>query len=414
MKNIMKQFLLLPALLLAGALLTSQRAWSQNKPWVKLNNNVLTFSYGVKPVGQNVSEVPLGAKKMIDIPWSLVANKIQRVVFTPSFRQAKNITSTFAWFFDMEKLTSITGIENLVTDDVTVMDHMFCNCKNLTSLNLSSFKTNKVTDMGRMFLGCRKLKSLDISNFSTSKVKDMESMFAYCDMLESITVSEITWHTSQADREDMFEGCNARIVKKMPAVYAWATLLNGVLTFTYGPKPSDPSLFKCDKCGMSPIDSKEICPVCDKPMWKGVFPVPMDNSKGYSGVPWHCWCQGVKRVVIDKSFLQVNDLASTRCWFSDMENLTEITGLENLRTDKITSMSSMFSDCSKLTSLDLTTFNTSNVEDVQHMFSCCLALKTIIVSSTKWDLKKAEAYRDIYGNGVHRMLDRCPAQIVKR
>ena len=57
-------------------MLTTQDAWAQKKPWVKMDNNVLTFSYGVKPKGGDVNEVPLNVKHMLDIPWFLFAERI--------------------------------------------------------------------------------------------------------------------------------------------------------------------------------------------------------------------------------------------------------------------------------------------------------------------------------------------------
>ena len=46
--------------------------------------------------------------------------------------------------------------------------------------------------------------------------------------------------------------------------------------------------------------------------------------------------------------------------------------------------SSMFSNCSKLTSLDLSNFDTSKVTNMSSMFSSCSELKTIYVNSSKW------------------------------
>ena len=47
----------------------------------------------------------------------------------------------------------------------------------------------------------------------------------------------------------------------------------------------------------------------------------------------------------------------------------------------VTDMSSMFSDCTKLTSLDLSSFNTSNVTNMSNMFSTCNSLTTLDLSN---------------------------------
>ena len=51
---------------------------------------------------------------------------------------------------------------------------MFFDCKNISELNLSSFKTNNVTDIGRMFLNCYNLFKLSLLPFNTNKVTNRE------------------------------------------------------------------------------------------------------------------------------------------------------------------------------------------------------------------------------------------------
>ena len=53
--------------------------------------------------------------------------------------------------------------------------------------------------------------------------------------------------------------------------------------------------------------------------------------------------------------------------------------LRSFRTSKATNMASMFENCYKLTSIDIssTNFNTSNVTDMSRMFDSCRLLKNI-------------------------------------
>ena len=50
-------------------------------------------------------------------------------------------------------------------------------------------------------------------------------------------------------------------------------------------------------------------------------------------------------------------------------------------TSKVTTMAAMFFSCPKLTSLDLSNFDTSNVTNMQQMFYYCIALKTLNISN---------------------------------
>lgn len=84
-------------------------------------------------------------------------------------------------------------------------------------------------------------------------------------------------------------------------------------------------------------------------------------------------------VVFDNSF---KDVRPTSCsmWFYNFLALETIEGIENLNTENVMYMTSMFHDCSRLTSLDLSSFNTAKVENMISMFQNCSNLKTIYVS----------------------------------
>ena len=66
--------------------------------------------------------------------------------------------------------------------------------------------------------------------------------------------------------------------------------------------------------------------------------------------------------------LPTQDPRACYYWFYELKNLTYIKGIENLNTEKVTNMRSMFSVCSALTSLDLSNFNTANVTNMAYMF----------------------------------------------
>ncbi|MCQ2249988.1 MAG: DUF285 domain-containing protein, partial [Bacteroidales bacterium] len=69
----------------------------------------------------------------------------------------------------------------------------------------------------------------------------------------------------------------------------------------------------------------------------------------------------------------------------DSYDLTEL-DLSNFNTDNVDDMSAMFWGCSKLTTLDLSNFNTANVNSMQLMFYGCTALTTLDLSG--FDTKK--------------------------
>ena len=71
------------------------------------------------------------------------------------------------------------------------------------------------------------------------------------------------------------------------------------------------------------------------------------------------------------------DLSKRNDFFSDMESVTEITGMDKVSTAQATSLSGLFKNCKALTQIDTSNFVTTNVTDMSGMFSGCESLSTI-------------------------------------
>lgn len=192
--------------LLTTILFVSSRTSAQ-EPYAVLSdgNTVLTFYYdGQKTERGGMSIGPFS--RYNDASWFAQNESITSVVFDDSFASCTSITSTANWFSYCSNLTTITGIGNLKTDNVTDMNGMFRACSKLTSLDLSGFNTENVTDMGIMFSGCSCLTSLNVSGFKTDKVTNMGSMFRGCYGLTSLDVSRFNTE-NVTNMCAMFESC---------------------------------------------------------------------------------------------------------------------------------------------------------------------------------------------------------------
>ena len=153
------------------------------------NTKVLTFK-----VANNKEEGVYDLNEGATAPgWvGEVYSDCEKVVFTPSFIQARP-TSCYMWFEGFSKLTTIEGIENLNTEEVTDMSEMFNSCSGLKNLDLSSFNTAKVTDMTWMFYNCQSLTTIYVSDgFTTGEVSSSDGMFESCFVLEGATPWDIT------------------------------------------------------------------------------------------------------------------------------------------------------------------------------------------------------------------------------
>ena len=94
---------------------------------------------------------------------------------------------------------------------------------------------------------------------------------------------------------------------------------------------------------------------------------------------WHAQKEKIKTVVFDASFAIARPTICNS-WFSGCKNLTDIKGIENLNTEKVTSMIYMFEGCTKLESLDVSNFNTAEVKSMTYMFNKCSTLTSLNLS----------------------------------
>ena len=101
------------------------------------------------------------------------------------------------------------------------------------------------------------------------------------------------------------------------------------------------------------------------------------NSIGWSHTGFH---NTVTAITIDASCKNHN-VTSFFNLFSHCTALETINDLSNLKTAGVTNMSSMFEECSALTSIDLSSFNTASVTNMGAMFSNCSSLTTLDLSS---------------------------------
>ena len=92
-----------------------------------------------------------------------------------------------------------------------------------------------------------------------------------------------------------------------------------------------------------------------------------------------------KMTSIDLSALDTSEVTDMRNMFQYNESLTSL-DVSNFDTSKVTNMSDMFAECSSLTNLDVSNFDTSEVTNMDSMFSECRSLTSLDVS--KFDTSK--------------------------
>ena len=401
-----------------------------------VDNRTLTFKGG-ESVPEGAYELNTGYNNP---GWNVISirESVTKVVFDESFKDVRP-TSCYQWFRLFKLLTTIEGIENLNTENVTNMRDMFNTCKGLENLDLSSFNTAKVEDMGYMFSGSYRLTSLDLSSFNTAKVTNMSCMFSGCYGLASLDLS--SFNTAEVtDMSGMFGNCSALTsldvssfntvkVTNMSAMFSDCSSLNKIYVSNYfatgNVSSSDGMFYGCTslKKGDVSYDSNKIdhtmanctsgyftesnLTPCVK--WNADTKVLIFKVANYiEGTAGECEfnegaiaLEGVdlknncEKVVFTPSFKQVKP-TSCSSWFDSFSNLTTIQGIENLNTEEVKNMMYMFYGCKKLTSLDLSSFNTAKVTNMNGMFGSCSSLTSLDVSS--FDTDEVEEMSYMFGN----------------
>ena len=282
----------------------------------------------------------------------------------------ENVTNMSCMFYGCSALESL-NLTNFNTENVTGMSYMFNGCSALKSLDLTNFNTAKVWDMSCMFYGCSALKSLDLTNFNTAKVTHMNDMFYGCSALTTIYASGKFDTDNVINGSDMFTGCEK--LKGYNDSKTDHTFANGYFTpvFDYAEFATGTLTFRRS---------------LSKPA--GAY----DLNEGNNEPGWLTQKENIYKVVFDASFAKARPTSCYK-WFWSCD-VTQIEGIENLNTEEVTNMHSMFSGCLYLTSLDVSKFDTQKVEDMSDMFASCTDLKSLDVSN--FDTQKVKDMNDMF------------------
>lgn len=286
-----------------------------------------------------------------------------------------------------------TTVSNLDTSELTNMNAMFRDCRNLKSLDLSSWDTSKVTsmismcngcyvietinakgldtsnvtNMNGMFFSCNKLTKIDgIEDFNTSKVTDMSIMFRNDTKLTTLDLSK--WDTSNVtNMSSMFDGCRGLTLLDVShfntsKVTKMSVMFSGI---------------KLNTINISNFDTQKVT----------------DFSQMFSG------CSNF--IELDLSHFNTALATTTYYTFYNCTSLTKL-NLSNWDTSKVTNSQCVFRNCSALTTLILDTPNVFKITNTNSFQSSGIAsgICSIYVPDDLVDAYKADAYWGVYANQI--------------
>ena len=280
--------------------------------------------------------------------WDNSNAKIKTVNFDSSFKDYKPYKLSY-FFAGMIQLSSIINIQFLNTSETTNMQGMFAGCSAITRLDFYYLNTQNVVNFNDMFTGCKKLNTIYIGAlWNTNKATSSYGMFQDCKSI--VGGAGTTYDANHTDASYAHADQGAANPGYLTGRFmSYANFNNGTLTFYYDNLSST-------RTGTN-----------------------YEMNEGSNDPAWSLVSSQITNVKFDPSFAEAR--RTTTCkWFSGCTNLTSITGWENLNTSEVTNMREMFSDCSKLTNLNLNKFNTSNVTTMYGMFARCSSLGKLSLS----------------------------------
>lgn len=394
----------------------------EREMYISYDDNVATYYYDSQRAHHALTGDPNKRGEDYSPIKPEAAKSPYKVVIDPSMADARPVTETCGMFFfgtigggDAYFVTEIEGLEYLNTSEavslmgmfyysrvkdldlshfdtrkVTNMNNMFYMCTNLTFIDFGdNFNTSNVTSMKYMFSECRALKCLDLSSFETHNVTNTAYMFANCYELTTVCVDGNKWDMSNMQEDESFDHMLSYCRKIVGGKgTSWENERNwGVEMARIDGGPNDPGYFwDVNDLAVQPYvayDTGSKTLYFRNDMWKGkmdaatkVYDVPSTNHV----TPWfYDYGREIERAVFDHRFADVRP-TSTSCWFLGNDNLKSVSGIEYLNTSEVTDMSSMFSGCYMLKSIDVSGFNTEKVTNMSAMFSECKLLTNIDVS----------------------------------
>ena len=243
----------------------------------------------------------------------------------------------------------------------------------LKSVDLSGLDTSNVTDMSYMFSGCPNLTSLNISNFDTSNVTNMSNMFSNCSSLPNLDVSN--FDTSKVtNMSTMFGYCNS-LTSLNVSNFDTSNVTDMSHMFSQVSNITD--------LDVSNFDMRNV--ISMSYMFQGMTMLQTINLSSFNTTPKvrdvsYMFSYCVSLTNLDISNFDTSNVENMECMFSNCNKIKKL-DLRNFDTSKVTSMSHMFAWCHSLIELNVSNFNTSKVKKMSNMFADTYSLQVIDLSS---------------------------------
>lgn len=281
-----------------------------------------------------------------------------------------DMTSMYYMFYNSNQLKSVKFGDSFNTSNVYTMYRTFRNCSNITEIDLSKLNLTNVETMNGLFHSCSNLKKVILpENFGVNCV-EMSYMFDYCYALDDLNYENLN-----------MSNCNT-------AYYMFC----GTPFETFNANIFDmTNMIVCE--GM--FSQMEKLKSIDISGWNITNGNYCDNILSY--------CTSLETVIMDNAYINARNLYAMfyNCtslkeidfsnslgfygddissFFYGCTNLKTIKGIDKLHPKAYTNY--VFQNCESLTSIDLSSWDMSNVLRINDMFSNCKKLTDVTIYSS--------------------------------
>ena len=294
-------------------------------------------------------------------------------------------------FYGCTNLKAIEGLEFFDTSNVTEMTWMFGRCTSLTDVDLSSFNTSKLSSLDYMFFNCTALSCLNLSAFQTASISSMKQTFSGCSALKYLDLSG--WNTAAVTEWDRaFYRVSSNTLSSNASITLSETPTGSITSGLYIVPQKVYAVYDSNNQALVLLRSLSV------EIRDGIYsyPAPAVGERfSYGGVTYAVanvypnvetlttvpWPAETRAAITSVVFAAQVRPVSTAGWFNGCTELTQIINLNYLNTSDVTTMNSMFRECSAIKDLDLSGFHTEKVTNMQSMFYQCGNLESVNLSS---------------------------------
>ena len=349
------------------------------------------------------------------------------------------LTNTQYMFYGCSSLNTLK-LDNFNTSAVTDMSYMFRNCSalsegninniannvldyssavdisymfagtNITTFDVTKLALNKITGVTGLFSGCSKLEEIDINTIlSQPQITNVSYLLANCSSLRqldlaNVNLSHITTSTGFLEgctgieeiildntiAPGLGQGLFSVLPGKSFESFDTSTSSLGALnfstnsTYNYITIGDSVNVDYVDLTGYTSMTIGTMLGYCyffENSHIKHLKLPPLKltfSNTNYSALNLNTLFGNLKGI----EELTVNTVENPRNTtmanaFSGMSDLRKIHGLEHLPTYTAASMSAMFSNCSALEEIDISSFTFTSCTTIANMFQNCSSLKTV-------------------------------------